>query len=519
MRLLSILTVINRSEFGRKLLACSLLVLSGHLTSLAYNLKGHAAIERRAYKLIKQRPDGLLILEALHQQKVLKEDAAHLEPHTTYPDLSFERQFAQDRQVYHFMAPNRPVVRAARLAADRATQQRQLLIEGVPDCMELMYLFFQETLRNGAEASKAGRGIYVLMHAVADSYSHEHTSRDPATQQLLTVKGWRLARFAWPKAARALEPPYPGTQTTTMAMLHRVSRAEADRNWALADGSLSPDAEAAALALADLLLTTYVAMQLHVKPPTNATDSLFAGFVQRHFQPLGSAVAGNQFVYPLALGNGRIQYLFRQEYNNQFKPKSRALSKQKYRDSKLDTFTFDRFPLRTWYVVAQAGGQKGPGDRGLGAELNWHWTPGGADEKGVILRRIPLGFAVTATEMPRFHRVLTADTGEPVTLSSALQIEVLFAPTLLTIPMVNAALQGRVGLGALPFAGQRRWSVVSGADVAWNVGPDFGTHYSHSARLALGYEYDTSGLPAFHTLSVKLGFNSWQGRVIKAPRR
>ena len=61
--------------------------------------------------------------------------------------------------------------------------------------------------------------------------------------------------------------------------------------------------------------------------------------------------------------------------------------------------------------------------------------------------------------------------------------------------------------------------MVSGADVAWNVGLDFGTQYSHSMRLALGYEYGTSGLPAFHTLSFKLGFNSWQGRVIKAPPR
>ena len=503
----------------RKLVASLLLCLSGLPAASGYNLKGHAAIERRAYELIKQRADGLLVLTELHKQKVLKEEPALLEPHTTYPDLSFERQFAQDRQVYHFMAPNRPVVRAARLAADLATQQRQLLIEGVPDCMEMMYLFFQETLRNGAEASKAGRGIYVLMHAVADSYSHEHTSRDPATQQLLAVKGWRLARFAWPAAARAPEPPYPGTQTATMAMVHRVSRAQADRNWALPDGSLSPDAEAAAGALADLLLTTYAAMQLHAKPPTNATDSLFAGFVQRHFQPLGSAVVGNQFVYPARLGGGTIQYLFRQEYNNQFKPQRLNQTKQRYRDSKLDTFTFDRFPLRTWYVVAQAGGQKGPGDRGLGAELDWHWTPGGADEKGVVLRRVPLGFAVTATEMPRFHRVLTAATGEPVSRASALQVEVLFAPTLLTIPMVNAALQGRVGFGVLPFAGQRRWGVVSGADMAWNVGPDFGTRYSHSTRLALGYEYDTSGLPAFHTLSFKLGFNSWQGRVIKAPHR
>jgi hypothetical protein len=296
---------------SRKLLVCFLLVVSGYFPALAYNLKGHAAIERRAYELIKQRPDGLLILNELHQQKVLKEDAAHLVPHTTYPDLSFERQFAQDRQVYHFMAPNRSVVRATRLGADLATQQRQLLVEGVPDCMEMMYLFFQETLRNGAEASKAGRGIYVLMHAVADSYSHEHTTRDPATQQLLTVKGWRLARFGWPAAARVLEPPYPGSHTATMAMLHRVRHAEADRNWALADGSLSPDAEAAAVAMADLLLTTYAAMQLHGKPPTDATDSLFAGFVQRHSQPLGSAVVGNKFVYPPALGGG-IQYLFRQ---------------------------------------------------------------------------------------------------------------------------------------------------------------------------------------------------------------
>ena len=503
----------------RKLVASLLLCLSGLPAASGYNLKGHAAIERRAYELIKQRPDGLLVLTELHQQKVLKEEPALLEPHTTYPDLSFERQFAQDRQVYHFMAPNRPVVRAARLAADLATQQRQLLVDGVPDCMEMMYLFFQETLRNGAEASKAGRGIYVLMHAVADSYSHEHTSRDPATQQLLTVKGWRLARFAWPEAARAPEPPYPASHTLTLAMLHRGHRAEADREWRLPTGQLAPDAEAAAVALADLLLTTYAALQLHVRPPTDETDALFAGFVQRHFQPMGSTVAGNRFVYPASLGGGTIQYLFRQEYGNQFKPQRPNQTKQKYRDSKLDTFTFDRFPLRTWYLVGQAGGQRGPGDRGLGAELNWHWTPGGADEKGVVLRRIPLGFALTATEMPRFHRVLTDGTGTPVSLAGALQVQALFAPTLLTIPMVNAMLQGRLGFGVLPFGAPRHWGVVSGADLAWNVGPDFGTRYSHTLRLALGYEYDTSALPAFHTVSVKLGFNSWQGRVIKLPHR
>ena len=509
----------SRFTFCRKLVASLGLLLSGLPPASGYSLKGHAAIERRAYDLLKQRPDGLLILNELHQRKVLKEDAAHLEPHTTYPDLSFERQFAQDRQVYHFMAPNKPVVRAARLAADQATQQRQLLIEGVPDCMEMMYLFFQETLRNSAEASKAGRGIYVLMHAVADSYSHEHTSRDPATQQLLTVKGWRLARFAWPRAARAPEPPYPTSHTSTLAMLHRVYRAEADREWLLANGQLAPDAEAAAVALADLLLITYAAMQQSGRPPTDETDALFAGFVRRHFQPLGSTVVGNRFVYPAALGGGTIQYLFRQEYNNQFKPRPRNETKQKYRDTKLDTFTFDRFPLRTWYVVAQAGGQRGPGDRGLGAELNWHWTPGGADERGVLLRRIPLGFALAAIEMPRTHRVLTADTGRPVSLAEALQLEALLAPNLLTIPMVNATLQARVGLSALPFAAERRWGVVSGADLAWNIGSDFGTRYSHTIRLALGYQYATSALPAYHTLSVKMGFNSWQGRVIKAPRK
>ena len=95
----------NWSEFGRMILGCLLLFIGVHLPVFAYNLKGHAAIERRAYELIKQRPDGVLILNALHQQKVLKEVAAHLHPHTTYPDLSFERQFAQDRQVYHFMSP------------------------------------------------------------------------------------------------------------------------------------------------------------------------------------------------------------------------------------------------------------------------------------------------------------------------------------------------------------------------------------------------------------------------------
>ena len=57
----------NLFSIHQTLVASLLLCLSGLSAASAYNLKGHAAIERRAYELIKQRPDGLLILNELHQ--------------------------------------------------------------------------------------------------------------------------------------------------------------------------------------------------------------------------------------------------------------------------------------------------------------------------------------------------------------------------------------------------------------------------------------------------------------------
>ncbi|MDO7847981.1 hypothetical protein Q5H92_16570 [Hymenobacter sp. M29] len=503
-------------------------------TANAFEADGHAAIEREAYARLKARPasqglpDGLSILHKLYEANVLKEDVADLVVHTTYPDISFERQFAQDRQVYHFMAPNRPVVQAAKLKIGNQPasleQRQQKLLQGVlPDCFRMMYYFFRETIRNSQGASQAGRGIYVLMHVVGDSYSPEHATRTPDLNGLVAVKGWRLSRFGWPQGAKEFEPARDNCSGRTMAMLHRVAQAKADKCWRGTEGvtqALSPLANAAAIALEELLVTTYRA-QLIANANAPAIDDLWRSYAQAYFQPQGCTVQGNDFVYATGtLGDGKsetIPFVFGAAYTYTPHVPKPGQSKAGEWAQSLNAFTFDRFPMNSWYVVAASGHAFGRDAWGWGVEMNHHWTPAGADERGVFWRRIPHGYALTASAQPGYaQRHLTAD-GKALALGRAIQVEGLYAPNVLVVPMLNATLQGRIGVGVMPLVSQPEWAVVSGASLAWNVGEDFGRRFLYSWRLALGYDYDTSALPAYHTVSLKLGFNSWKGRVIKNP--
>ena len=75
----------------------------------AFDSDGHKAIEKKAYELLRSYsgsgniPDGITIISDLQKRShILFDD--NLETHSNYPDLSLERQFAQNRQMYHFMA-------------------------------------------------------------------------------------------------------------------------------------------------------------------------------------------------------------------------------------------------------------------------------------------------------------------------------------------------------------------------------------------------------------------------------
>ena len=96
---------------------------------------------------------------------------------SAYPDLDLGRQFLSDRQIYHFMASSRYVMQALRKYDNIDEQQAYILKKALPDCINMVYTLLRETIDNPEGASDAGRGIYVLMHAITDSYSREHTIR------------------------------------------------------------------------------------------------------------------------------------------------------------------------------------------------------------------------------------------------------------------------------------------------------------------------------------------------------
>jgi hypothetical protein len=517
-------------------LALSSAVVLAPLHTHAFEAPGHQAIEQAAYRLLLQRPagdglpDGHTIARALARTHILKDDLTTLPitalpTYTTYPDLSFERQFAQDRQVYHFMAPNQAVVRAATLKingqpAPAGRKQRELLVQALPNCFAMMYFFYLETVKNSLGASQAGRGAYVLMHVVADSYSAEHATRVVPTYHLTAVKGWRLSRFGWPAAAKDTT----GRACTghTLAMLHRVTQAKADKCWAdpTNPSRLKPNAEEAAVALSELLVTLYKAQLVQQSVLSSAMqntqlDELWRKYTARFFSPEGSEQTSTAFVYAAVGNDGRqvIPFSFRQRYDYQPHAPERGETKQDVQQRTLNSFTFDRFPMNTWYIAYQYGYSQ---DKSAwGVELNHHWTPAGADERGVLFRRIPWGYALTATLQPAYARRTHDNVGHSLQLGRSIQLEGLFAPNIVVLPMLNATLQGRVGVGVLPLAPEQKWATISGASLAWNIGHDFGRHYVYSWRVALGYDYDTAGLPAFHNVNLKLGFNSWRGRVTR----
>ena len=84
----------------------------------------------------------------------------------------------------------------------------------------------------------------------------------------------------------------------------------------------------------------------------------------------------------------------------------------------------------------------------------------------------------------------------------------------LYLPLRNLVLEPRLGIGMTPFTDRSiNFGWVTGFDLAFNLGRY--NDRKRTKRFAIGYEYDTSGFNTRHSLVVKIGFNNWQGRVIK----
>src|SRR5258706_7910984 len=114
------------------------------LTVWGFDTKGHKAIESEAYRLLYNYPgsgtipNGIQIIKFFTDRNILAGDFPN--PHSQFPDLSLERQFAQNRQMYHFMASNHDVMLASGSKGEEL-QQQQLLLQALPPCLKMIYFF------------------------------------------------------------------------------------------------------------------------------------------------------------------------------------------------------------------------------------------------------------------------------------------------------------------------------------------------------------------------------------------
>ena len=443
--------------------------------------EAHVKIEQKAYSLLLaqkaqgQLPNGRVMFDFLVAKGIIKDS---VNANSAYPDFDLGRQFLSDRQIFHFMANSQYVMQAMRQYHTIEAQQAYILKKALPDALNMVYTLLRETIDNPVAASEAGRGIYVLMHAITDSYSRDHTIRNPNTFDLVNIKSWQLSRLFWPKATKQLEPKQLD-HVETMWFLHTTA-GTADEVWEYENGDLRPEAQAAANALKDVLITIYTALTAQ-----DDVDELITDYMAKHFKPQMAKVEADHFVF--ADSDTKIPLSYKAGYANN-----------------ANVFKLDRYPLISHMVYYQ-NALDAANIRSFGYEIGYHITPRAAFSSTSFFQRLPYGFTLAVNE--------NTNTLKEASFLESLQLKAA-AKVAIYLPLRNLVWEPRIGYGITPFYTSKLHSgFIGGFDVAFNLGRD--NNRMRTKRFAIGYEYDTSGLHGYHSVLLKAGFNNWQGRVIR----
>ncbi len=441
--------------------------------------EGHERIEKEAYKLLKAQlssgnlPDGLEIFNFLVQHGIIKNDD---NANSAYPDLDLGRQFLSDRQIFHFMADNRYVVEALRKFESLETQKQYVLQKALPDGLNMIYTLFREVVDNPEAANKAGRGIYVLMHAIMDSYSREHTIRTTNTFELETIKSWQLSRLYWPKGTKIKDEKQSG-KAQTLVFLH-TNAGLGDKEWEDETGKLNKEASQAAKAVKDLLVAIYSSILYKEQE-----EELIKVFLKTHFKPKNAQVFKDYF----ELDTVKIPLSYAEGYLNNY-----------------NVLKLDRYPLfsHMLYFQRTAGLEN---NSALGYEMAYHVTPRAAFSSTSFFQRIPYGFVIGVNE----NRNIFNDNK----ILRTLQFKCL-GKLGIYLPLRNLVLEPRLGFCITPFyKNDTQPHLLTGFDVAFNLGRD--NNRKRTKRFSVGYEYNRINFNSYNNISLKVGFNSWQGRVIR----
>jgi hypothetical protein len=209
----------KRTKLLAAVLACSASIGSSG-TARAFDSKGHDVIEALAYRTLVEghgeRPPAPEILRDLINDGAIVApvcfgDRAHQpaacrtapvdnpllewpEPRTDRPDAAFRRQFSDPGQCYHFMAT---LEDEASAPLEGSPIPRALATTAVVRCRSLLdELVRQIVVIGGAGTRDGGRGLYELMHSVADSFSYAHAQRT-ATHTIAFLRTWEpIAKLA-----------------------------------------------------------------------------------------------------------------------------------------------------------------------------------------------------------------------------------------------------------------------------------------------------------------------------------
>jgi hypothetical protein len=189
-------------------------ILATPCPSLAFDPEGHVVIEASAYRTLLEgsdaqppRPevlrdlinDGALVPPICFGRGPNLPKACRTvttenpllqwpQPLTDRPDRNYTRQFEEPGQCVHFMgllADERPPLLKGRHVP------RALASTAIVRCSTMLDdLLRQVVIVGGVGTRKSGYGLYELMHAVTDSFSHAHAERKPGTHQIDFLRVW-----------------------------------------------------------------------------------------------------------------------------------------------------------------------------------------------------------------------------------------------------------------------------------------------------------------------------------------
>ena len=182
------------------------------------------------------------------------------------PDVLIDRQFADNGQLFHFMAVLHDVDKQDSSALPLLCPD--LLLKAYPRCLRFLTGLTYQILLDRLDSKARREGIYELIHSIADSYSGAHVERDT------TLPGWNIKfLYVWEATAMIRGAPqdvsmyYHGfphdirdnqfLKSGSISFNGKIVNAQDIDSYLIPTDSLTHRSVVAARAIEDLLVTLY----------------------------------------------------------------------------------------------------------------------------------------------------------------------------------------------------------------------------------------------------------------------